>query len=201
MMSLHTSNQRIRTRAARARRPPRHQGLAPARHTLQAGLGGLKRIAARMLRFAGVGGVCGALQIGLLVALTRPGVGALVANVTAYLLSAQVNFVLSDAFIWGDRRLRRTGKTLARRWASFHLGIAGTFVLSQAVFVAARAVLGDVAASAAGIGLAALINFAIQDRLTFSGDTGGGPVGRAVAPGSHGMGATCSNGKSEGGRG
>ena len=37
------------------------------------------------------------------------------------------------------------------------------------VFIAARMVTADVLASAAGIGISGLVNFVIQDRLTFRG--------------------------------
>jgi putative flippase GtrA len=124
------------------------------------------------VRFAGVGGFCGAIQLALFVAGEWLGFNALTANIIAYLLSAQVNFALSERFIWGDRRLHRCGGALARRWLSFHSSIAGKFLLSQAVFLAARTALPDVAASAAGIGISALVNFAIQDRVTFRGARG-----------------------------
>ncbi len=124
--------------------------------------------AARPLRFAAVGGLCGLLQIALLVALIWLGVGALPANIVAYLLSAQLNFYLSDLFIWRDRRVRLTVEHLARRWLGFHASIAGTFVLNQAVFVVVRRFMPDAAAAAAGISIAALVNFIIQDRLTFA---------------------------------
>lgn len=127
------------------------------------------RGAGRLLRFATVGGLCGAIQVGLLLLLAGAGAGALTANVIAYLLSAQVNFVLSDRVIWGDRRLRVTVAGLARRWLGFHASIAGTFLLNQAVFVVARGVVPDAAAAIAGIGVSGLVNFAIQDRLTFRG--------------------------------
>jgi putative flippase GtrA len=128
----------------------------------------LRAAAARPLRFAVVGVACGLLQLVLLVVIEALGTGALAANVLAYLLSAQLNFLLSDRFIWGDRREAGTARGgLAGRWVGFHLSIAGTFLLNQLVFIVARAFLPDVLASAAGIGVSALANFVIQDRLTF----------------------------------
>jgi putative flippase GtrA len=123
---------------------------------------------ARPVRFAAVGAAAGLLQLALLVLLKWQGMPAVPANVSAYLCSAQVNFLLSNRFIWHDRWSRSaTGRDLGRRWLRFHGSIAGTFVLSQAVFIAARAALPDVVASALGIGVAAIVNFLIQDRLTF----------------------------------
>lgn len=123
---------------------------------------------ARPLRFAAVGGVCGLLQIAFLVVLKAMGLAAIPANVGAYLLSAQLNFLLSNRVIWHDRwSSRATGRDLTRRWLAFHGSIAGTFLLSQGVFIAARLALPDVLASALGIGVSAAANFVIQDRLTF----------------------------------
>jgi putative flippase GtrA len=122
---------------------------------------------ARPLRFILVGGVCALLQLALLVLLTGTGCAPLPANTAAYLLSAQANFVLSDRFIWHDRRTERSRQGIGRRWLSFHASIAGTFLLNEAVFVVARVALPDVVAAATGIGSAAIVNFVIQDALTF----------------------------------
>lgn len=57
----------------------------------------------RGLRFAAVGFICYLIQLGLVHALH--GVITLyVADVLAFLISAQVNFTLSQLFTWGDRR-------------------------------------------------------------------------------------------------
>jgi putative flippase GtrA len=123
---------------------------------------------ARLARFALVGGACGLLQLVILIVLKLVGVAAIPANVAAYLLSAQVNFLRSNGFIWHDRWSSGcSGQVLLRRWTAFHASIAGTFVLSQASFILARLVTPDVVASALGIGIAAVANFLVQDRLTF----------------------------------
>jgi putative flippase GtrA len=123
---------------------------------------------ARPVRFAAVGCACGLLQLVLLVALKLAGLPTIPANVAAYLLSAQANFLLSNRFIWHDRWSKQAHlRDLAQRWMGFHLSIAGTFVLSQAVFIAGRLVMPDVIASALGIGVAAVVNFLVQDRLAF----------------------------------
>jgi len=123
---------------------------------------------ARPLRFAFVGAGCGLLQLLLLVALKLAGLPGVPANVGAYLLSAQVNFVLSNRFIWHDRWVSGpVGQDLARRWLRFHASILGTFLLSQAVFILGRFVLADVVASALGIAVSGVGNFLIQDLVTF----------------------------------
>jgi putative flippase GtrA len=131
---------------------------------------------ARPLRFAAVGGAAGLVQLALLVILKQFGMGAIPANVGAYLLSAQLNFLLSNHFIWRDRWSRSaSGGDLLRRWVAFHGSIAGTFLLSQAVFIAARVALPDVLASGLGLAGAAIANFLIQDRMTFQRIPAGRP--------------------------
>jgi putative flippase GtrA len=122
---------------------------------------------ARPLRFALIGALCAGVQLALLFVMIQLGIRPLAGNIVAYLLSAQANFFLSDRFIWHDRRSGCSPERLVRRWLSFHVSIAGTFALNQAVFVVARIAMPDLAAAAAGIGVSALANFVIQDRLTF----------------------------------
>ncbi len=154
---------RPRSSSEGAKSTPRGPSL-PAAHRLA---GMLLGEPARPLRFVLVGGACAVLQLALLVLLTWLGSAPVPANTAAYLLSAQANFVLSDRFIWHDRRTERSRQSVSRRWLSFHASIAGTFLLNEAVFVVARVALPDVIAAAAGIGIAAIVNFVIQDALTF----------------------------------
>ena len=119
---------------------------------------------ARLLRFALVGGGCGLLQLVLLSLFVRWSTVSAAANSAAYLGTAQLNVVLSDRFIWSDRR---EGSKAWRRWFAFHTSIAGAFVVSQLVFLTALPLVPVTMASALGLALAALLNFAVQDRLTF----------------------------------
>lgn len=119
---------------------------------------------ARLLRFALVGGGCGLLQLVLLSLFVRWSTVSAAANSAAYLGTAQLNVVLSDRFIWSDRR---EGGKVWRRWLGFHASIAGTFVVSQVVFLAALPLVPVTVASGLGLVLAALLNFIVQDRLTF----------------------------------
>jgi putative flippase GtrA len=119
----------------------------------------------RPLRFLLVGGLCGAVQLGLFAVFLGGGVQTLPANVLAFLLSAQLNFALSRWFTWGDRRTLG----LVRRWLAFHGSIAGTALLNQCMFVVAQVATPDLVASALGIGAAAVVNFLVQDRLVFRG--------------------------------
>ncbi|HEY8284756.1 MAG TPA: GtrA family protein [Chloroflexota bacterium] len=119
---------------------------------------------ARLARFALTGGMAGLAQLTLLMAFTDHGWPALSANAVAFMVAAQLNFMLSSLFTWADRQ---TGQAIGRRWLLFHGSIAGMALVNMAVFTATRLVAPDLAASAAGIGAAAVGNFFIGDRLVF----------------------------------
>jgi putative flippase GtrA len=124
--------------------------------------------APRLLRFACTGLIAGAVQLMLLHLWLARGWDGLLANSAAYLVSAQVNFLLSATFIWGDRRDGSwRPRTLLHRWAAFHGAILGTALLNQAVFVVAEQMLPAPVAAGLGIGAGALVNFLVQDRLVF----------------------------------
>ena len=125
--------------------------------------------AARPLRFLITGGTAGVVQLAILWALTEhAGWHPLIANLVAFLLSAQLNFALSVVFTWHDRRSGRlTRRQLLTRWIAFHGSIAGSAVLNQAVSAAARVVLPTLEAAMVGIIVAAGINFLSNDRLIF----------------------------------
>jgi putative flippase GtrA len=123
----------------------------------------------RLARFACTGGTAGIVQLALLRLWTARGGDAIVANPIAFLISAQVNFLLSATFIWGDRGggARRPG-TCFRRWIAFHAAIFGTALLNQAVFIMAQQVLPALVAAGLGIVAGAGVNFIVQDRLVFA---------------------------------
>jgi putative flippase GtrA len=120
--------------------------------------------AARPLRFAGTGVTAGAVQLGLLLLLTHAGIDSLIANSAAFLLAAQLNFILSMAITWPERR---GTAPLARRWLTFHCSIAAMAVLNLIVFTLARDVVSAPQASALGIAAGALGNYLAGDRLVF----------------------------------
>jgi putative flippase GtrA len=123
----------------------------------------------RLARFACTGLIAGAIQLALLHLWTARGWDALVANPIAFLISAQVNFILSATFIWGDRGSDGPrGETFVRRWAAFHGAILGTTLLNQAAFAVAQTVLPALVAAALGIAAGALVNFLVQDRVVFA---------------------------------
>src|SRR5579884_1128065 len=128
---------------------------------------------ARPLRFVFTGGLCGLIQLVLFTLLERAGLSSaplqLIANAIAFLLSAQVNFLLSMKLTWRDRKLqqpqRRNG--LLARWLTFHGSILGTALLNQLVFLLAHLFLPGSVAVVLGIGVAALANFVLLDRQVF----------------------------------
>jgi dolichol-phosphate mannosyltransferase len=123
----------------------------------------------RPLRFAITGGAAAIVQLCLLATLTHQGWNSALANITSFLLAAQVNFALSALFTWRDRRpaAGAAPSALRARWAMFHASIAGTALLNQLVFLAARAVLPTLVASALGIATSSLINYATGNWLVF----------------------------------
>jgi putative flippase GtrA len=126
--------------------------------------GWLLSAGARPLRFALTGGGAGLVQLGLLALLTGRGWPVASANAVAFLLAAQVNFVLSTTLTWRDRG---TTAPLWRRWLMYHGSIVAMAAVNGLVFLAARTALPPVPASATGIAAAGLGNFLLGDRLVF----------------------------------
>jgi putative flippase GtrA len=125
--------------------------------------------AARPLRFTGTGAAAGATQLLLLAALTRAGWDAIAANVVAFLLATQLNFTISQTVTWRDRRLPGS---LPRRWLLFHASIAAMATLNMVTFVIAHTVAPTLAASAAGIAVAAAGNYLAGDHFVFRNRAG-----------------------------
>lgn len=148
---------------------------------------------ARPLRFVLVGGVCGALQLGLLALFLRWDLAPVAANVAAFLVSAQLNFALSARFTWHDRAAtKRPAFGLLHRWLAFHGSIAGTAVLNQIVFILGHAVVADLVAAGVGIGVAAIVNFVVQDQLVFRGRRGRADADAVAIPAYRGRFGTSS---------
>ncbi|MBX6342936.1 MAG: GtrA family protein [Thermomicrobiaceae bacterium] len=121
-----------------------------------------------MARFAAVGLACGALQLGLLAGLVRLGAPHVLANLAALVLSTQVNFLLSAALIWPERStLSQPPSVVLARLVGFNATAAATTLLNEAVFAAAFRVVPYLVAGAAGIAVAAPINYLVQHGLIF----------------------------------
>lgn len=121
-----------------------------------------------MLRFAIVGSTCGLIQLGLLHVLVGAQVQENLANLAAFGMSAQVNFILSQFFTWRDRWSPRLGlPAFISRLCLFNGSVATTGVVNQAVFGLANLIMWYLPAAALGIGVAAVTNFLLSDRIVF----------------------------------
>ncbi|HEV3174122.1 MAG TPA: GtrA family protein [Actinocrinis sp.] len=122
------------------------------------------------MRFAAVGIVCFSLQYLVLRLFTAAGVPATAADALGFALSAQLNFTLSTLFTWGDRKGAFTS-SVRTRWLSFNASILLTLAINTGVFQLCRP-LGDLGASALGVLVAAVGNYALCDIVVFRGRRG-----------------------------
>lgn len=126
----------------------------------------LPRRVARPARFALVGAVAAAAQLGVLAWLLARGWGAFAANLTAFMASAQINFTLHSLITWGDHPARGA-RDVAARWLRFHGAIAGTALMNQALFLALHRWLPPVGAAGMATLLVAAVNYMIGSRFVF----------------------------------
>jgi putative flippase GtrA len=129
----------------------------------------LRQVARRRgLRFAVTGAVAAILQLVILRAETWLGWDSLLANVAAFALAAQVNFVLSQQFTWRDRPAAQVVPfARLRRWLRFHAGICGTALLNLGVFAVSRTMLPTLLAALLGIAVAGIVNYLLADHFVF----------------------------------
>jgi len=121
-----------------------------------------------VLRFALVGSTCGVIQLGLLHVLVEAQVQDNLANLAAFGMSAQVNFILSQFFTWRDRWAPSLGPPrLISRLFLFNGSVATTGVVNQSVFGLANLFIWYLPAAALGIAVAAVTNFLLNDRIVF----------------------------------
>ena len=124
----------------------------------------------RVVRFLTVGGTCGLIQLSILHGLVAgQGMGERLANFIAFIVSMELNFVLSQFFTWRDRwsSTLQPHKFLARL-AMFNVSAASTSgVVNQGVFNLVNLFMWYLPAAAIGICAAAFANFMLNDRLVF----------------------------------
>lgn len=103
-------------------------------------------VAIRLVRFAIVGVLCLGLQYLIVETLhAEAGTNAFLSDAIGFALSAQLNFLLSNQFSWGDAE-RVRGHALLRRWLNF-LSVAGiATILNATVYAVARPYVGSLAA-------------------------------------------------------
>lgn len=122
----------------------------------------------RPVRFAAVGGGCAVLQLLVLALLVRLGVERHGANVLAFLLSAQVNFGLSSAVTWRDRR-GAAGRAagLARRLLGFNALALGALAINQVVFALASPAAHYLIAGGLGIVTGTALTYTVSGYVIF----------------------------------
>lgn len=74
----------------------------------------------RLVRFGTVAVTCTLIQEVILVVLTHNGVSSALANAVGFVLSAQINFMLSSALTWRGHNVQQTRMALAIRWLQFN---------------------------------------------------------------------------------
>jgi putative flippase GtrA len=122
--------------------------------------------AVRPAEFLTIGGVGALFQLSVL-ALLKEGTGlGSWSNAIAFLLAAQLNFVLNYAVTWRDRRTHSPG-VFVRQLAGFNVLVCAGLPVNQAVYLLADMVLPYILAGAVGIGATTLGKYLIADRWIF----------------------------------
>lgn len=123
----------------------------------------------RVVRFLTVGGTCGVIQLSVLhVLVAARGFEEHLANLIAFFVSMEINFVLSQFFTWRDRptpALQSRG--FIGRLAMFNVSAAISLVINQGVFAVFNLFVWYLPAAALGICAAATANFMLNDRIVF----------------------------------
>jgi putative flippase GtrA len=129
------------------------------------------RLLARNRRFAtyvAVGVTSFTVQFVLLAILVRLSVYRPVANGVAFALSAQVNFVLSSRFTWGDRPAGGW-RGIAVRWAAYNSLALVSLGCDTAIFVLTYRVIGTAPAAVLGVAVVTCMVYLVCNTLIFAG--------------------------------
>ncbi len=122
--------------------------------------------AGRPAQFVTIGGLCALAQLSVLALLRElTGLGSW-SNAVAFLLAAQLNFVLNYAFTWRDRRTHSVG-VFVRQLAGFNVLVGLGLPVNQGVYLLAETVFPYIVAGAIGIGATTLAKYLIADRWIF----------------------------------
>ena len=122
----------------------------------------------RLIRFGAVGSVCALFQLVVLSALVHLQLELHLANTLAFIVSTQLNFVLSSLITWRDRRvLSRSLVTGARRLAGYNVLALGSLLINQIAFALALHVTSYLLAGFCGILAGMLLTYAISGRILF----------------------------------
>ncbi|MEP6871137.1 MAG: GtrA family protein [Anaerolineaceae bacterium] len=118
------------------------------------------------LRFAAFGGFCAVLQLGLLALFTESTVLGTSSNALAFLISAEVNFVLNYWLTWTGDGHSHT-RPLWVQFLSFNALVAVAAAANQFIFVLVERELPYLVAGAVGIGATTLVKYVIADKWIF----------------------------------
>ena len=139
---------------------------ARQRYAALLGLNGTRRFA----RFGANGIATFVVQIGIWLLLKSAGMNSVIANAIGIGVAVQFNFLLSELFVWSDRRLLTIlGREMVQRWLTFHGVIALSLILNFGGFLVAQLFMPDLPAVVTGVAVSTLVKFLSLDRLTFRG--------------------------------
>ena len=120
----------------------------------------------RQLLFVAVGATCFLVQFAILSALSRAGVSRTLANALGFVVSAQLNFVLSARLTWRDRPAG-AARTQAARLLSYNLTALLSLAVNTAVFALGYHRLGNLTAAALGVLCGMSVTYLVCDLLIF----------------------------------
>ncbi|MFQ6019245.1 MAG: GtrA family protein [Dehalococcoidia bacterium] len=122
----------------------------------------------RLVKFAAVGVVASGCQLLGLYIIKSAGLPAAWANLLAFIISTQINFVLSYQFTWLDRKAERpTPGYILRRLVGFNWMRLTTLAINQGTFVVAHLFFHYLLAGAIAIAVAAGVSFTLSDLFIF----------------------------------
>jgi putative flippase GtrA len=127
----------------------------------------------RILRFGVVAGACTLLQLGLMLALIAKGIDSVTANGIGFVVSAQVNFVLSIVFTYRDRRITWSSTIIVTRWIPFNATALCALAINEVVFtLCVQQHLAHVPAALCGAVSGSIVSFTIGNKAIFSSEEG-----------------------------
>lgn len=138
-----------------------------------------------LVRFALVGLVCTAFQLGLFRLLLWYAVHPLAANSTAFLLSTQLNFTLSHRFTWAHRRAAGSlpPRELFKRCVAYNGAAVLGLGINAAAFYGCHSLLAlpPFTAAVAAVTVSTVVTYVLSSRAIFVAARDAGPV----RPGPH----------------
>ena len=120
----------------------------------------------RQLLFVAVGATCFLAQYGALTVMAAAGVNRPAANALGFVLSAQLNFILSSRLTWRDRNAG-TAKTLLARLIAYNGTALISLAVNTAVFTLTYQRIGNLAGAAAGVICGMCVTYLVCDLFIF----------------------------------